>query len=160
MSFLITALFMFIFWIALSWQFEPLYIISGIVSSLTVAYLSHDVFIGQANIRLGIMRLARFIAYLPWLLWQVVLSNVDMVRRTLHPGLPISPVVFKIKNIYKTEMAMVILANSITLTPGTVTIDVNREEFIIHAVSQDAADSIISGGMQSRVKKIEGEDDV
>lgn len=160
MSFLLTALIMFLFWIALSWQFEPLYLISGVASSLLVAYLSHDLFIGQADVRTGVIRLFRFFAYLPWLMWQIVLSNIDVARRTLHPGMPISPTIIRIKNIYRTEMAMVLLANSITLTPGTITIEVNKHEFIIHAVTREAAEGVLMGGMIERVKRIEGGDDV
>ena len=52
---------------------------------------------------------------------------------------------------------MVILANSITLTPGTVTIDVNKNEYLVHIISEKAAQSLISGEMQARVKAIEGE---
>lgn len=160
MSFVLTAIIMFVFWILLSGELHFILILSGIISSLLVSYWSHDLLIGNADIKLEAVRVIRFIKYLPWLLWQIVLSNIDLVYLTLHPKLPIDPRMISFKNEYKTDMGKVTLANSITLTPGTVTIEVNKDEFIVHAISKESAKSLISGEMQERIKKIEGEDNV
>ncbi|HDH05667.1 MAG TPA: hypothetical protein ENH01_08140 [Nitrospirae bacterium] len=160
MSFVLTAIIMFVFWMLLSGEFSFILILSGIISSLLVSYWSHDLLIGNADIKPEAARVVRFIKYLPWLLWQIVLSNIDLVYLTLHPELPIDPRMISFKNEYKTDMGKVTLANSITLTPGTVTIEVNNEEFIVHAISEESAKSLISGEMQARVMKIEGEDNV
>ncbi|MBE0446924.1 MAG: Na+/H+ antiporter subunit E [Actinobacteria bacterium] len=158
MSFLITAIIMFIFWMLLSGHFTFILVLSGIASSLLVAYLSHDLLIGEGDIKLNIARIYRFIKYLPWLLWQIALANLDLVYRTLHPKMPIDPVVIGFKNEYKTDMGVVTLANSITLTPGTVTIEANNNEFIVHAIAKGPAESLLAGEMQERVKRIEGDD--
>ena len=160
MSFLLTAIIMFGFWILLSGEFHFVLILSGIISSLLVSYWSHDLLIGNVDIKLGAVRIVRFIKYLPWLLWQIVLANIDLVYLTLHPKLPIAPRIISIKNEYKTDIGKVTFANSITLTPGTVTIEVNKNEFIVHAISKESAESLITGKMQARIKKIEGEDNV
>ncbi len=160
LSFLLTFILMFFFWILLSGQFSLILILSGIISILFVAYLSHDLLIEKADIKVGITRIVRFIKYLPWLFWQITLSNIDLVYRTLHPKMPIAPRIISLKNEYKTELGMVILANSITLTPGTVTIEVNKDEFIVHAIAKKPAESLLEGEMQARVMKIEGEDNV
>ncbi|MBI5755691.1 MAG: Na+/H+ antiporter subunit E [Nitrospirae bacterium] len=160
MSFILTAVIMFLFWILLSGEFGFILIASAIISCLFVSYLSHDLLIGKANVRLGLIRIFRFIKYLPWLMWQIVLSNIDLVKRTLHPKMPISPTIFSFKNELRTEMGMVALANSITLTPGTITVDVNEDEFIIHAVALELAEGLMEGEMQRRIKAIEGEEDV
>ena len=156
MSFVLTALIMFSFWIFLSGKFSFILLLSGIISSLLVSYMSNDLLIGNGDIKLGFIRTIRFIRFLPWLLWQIVLANIDLALRTLHPKMPINPMLINFKNNLKTDLGMVILANSITLTPGTVTIDVNENEFLIHVISEKAAQSLISGEMQARVKKIEG----
>ena len=156
MRFVLTALIMFVFWIFLSGEFSFILLLSGIISSLLVSYISHDLLIGNGDMKLGFIRTIRFIRFLPWLLWQIVLANIDLALRTLHPKMPINPILINIKNNLKTDLGMVILANSITLTPGTVTIDVNENEFLIHVISEKAAQSLISGEMQARVKKIEG----
>ena len=156
MSFVLTVLIIFAFWIFLSGEFSFILLLSGIISSLLVSYMSNDLLIGNGDIKLGFIRTIRFIRFLPWLLWQIVLANIDLALRTLHPKMPINPILINIKNNLKTDLGMVILANSITLTPGTVTIDINENEFLVHVISEKAAQSLISGEMQARVKKIEG----
>ena len=156
MRFVLTVLIMFLFWIFLSGEFSFILLLSGIISSLLVSYISHDLLIGNGDMKLGFIRTIRFIKFLPWLLWQIVLANIDLAIRTLHPKMPINPMLINFKNNLKTDLGMVILANSITLTPGTVTIDVNENDFFIHVISEKAAQSLISGEMQARVKKIEG----
>ena len=156
MSFVLTVLIIFAFWIFLSGEFSFILLLSGIISSLLVSYISHDLLIGNGDMKLGFIRTIRFIRFLPWLLWQIVLANIDLALRTLHPKMPINPMLINFKNNLKTDLGMVILANSITLTPGTVTIDVNENEFLVHVISEKAAQSLISGEMQARVKKIEG----
>ncbi len=155
MSFVLTAIIMFAFWILLSGQFSFVLIVSGIISSLLVSYMSHDLLISDADVKLGAIRIVRFVKYLPWLLWKIVLANIDLVYRTLHPTMPISPRIISIKNEFKTEIGMVTFANSITLTPGTVTIDVNRDEFIVHAIAEEPAEDLITGEMKARVMRIE-----
>lgn len=156
MRFVLTAIIMFVFWIFLSGEFSFILLLTGIISSLLVSYISHDLLIGNGDMKLGFIRTIRFIKFLPWLLWQIVLANIDLAIRTLHPKMPINPMLINFKNNLKTDLGMVILANSITLTPGTVTIDVNENDFFIHVISEKAAQSLISGEMQARVKKIEG----
>lgn len=161
MSFILTVIIMFVFWILLSGEFDFILISSGIISSLLVSYLSHDLLIGETDIRLATIKLLRFIRYLPWLLWQIALSNIDLVYRTLDPKMPIDPVVIEFDTPLRTDMGITILANSITLTPGTVTLEANSKgRFIVHAIARGPADSLLSGDMQARVKIIEGEIDV
>ncbi len=149
---------MFAFWILLSGEFTFILILSGIISSLLVAYLSHDLLIGKVDIRLGTTGVLRFIRYLPWLLWQVVVANLDLAYRTLHPKMPIDPQVVRFGTALKSEIGIAILANSITLTPGTVTIEANKKgEFIVHAITKEHAAGLLSGEMQAKVKEIEGE---
>ena len=157
MSFLITAIAMFIFWILLSGEFTFILITSGVVASLIVAYLSHDIFVGKADLKTETGRVFKFIVYIPWLLWEIILANVEIVYLVLNPKPLIDPQLVHFKNDLKTDLGIVTLAHSITLTPGTVTVEANREEFIIHAIWQKSAEGIIGGEMQRKVKKIEGE---
>ncbi|MDP6433453.1 MAG: Na+/H+ antiporter subunit E [Candidatus Scalindua sp.] len=157
MSFLITAIAMFIFWILLSGEFTFILITSGVVASLIVAYLSHDIFVGKADLKTETGRVFKFIVYIPWLLWEIILANVEIAYLVLNPKPLIDPQLVHFKNDLKTDLGIVTLAHSITLTPGTVTVEANREEFIIHAIWQKSAEGIIGGEMQRKVKKIEGE---
>ena len=157
MSFLITAIAMFIFWILLSGEFTFILITSGVVASLIVAYLSHDIFVGKADLKTETGRVFKFIVYIPWLLWEIILANVEIAYLVLSPKPLVDPQIVRFKNDLKTDLGIVTLAHSITLTPGTVTVDANREEFVIHAIWQKSAEGIIGGEMQRKVKKIEGE---
>ncbi len=157
MSFLITTIVMFSFWILLSGEFTFILITSGVIASLIVAYLSHDIFIGKADLKTETGRVFKFTKYVPWLLWQVIVSNVEIAYLVLSPKLLVDPQLVRFKPDVRTDLGIVTLANSITLTPGTVTIDANREEFVIHAIWQKSAEGIISGEMQQKVKWIEGE---
>jgi multicomponent Na+:H+ antiporter subunit E len=156
MSFLITALAMFSFWILLSGEFTFILITSGVVASLIVAYLSHDLFIGKPDLKTEIGRVFKFIVYLPWLLWEIILANFEIAYLVLNPKPLIDPQLVRFKNDLKTDLGLVTLAHSITLTPGTVTVEATKEEFVIHAIWQKSADGIIGGEMQRKVKKIEG----
>jgi len=157
MSFLITTIVMFAFWILLSGEFTFILITSGVVASLITAYLSHDIFIGKADLKTETGRVFKFIVYIPWLLWEIILANVEIAYLVLNPKPLIDPQLVHFKNDLKTDLGIVTLAHSITLTPGTVTVEANREEFIIHAIWQKSAEGIIGGEMQRKVKKIEGE---
>ena len=157
MSFLITTIVMFAFWILLSGEFTFILITSGVVASLITAYLSHDIFIGKADLKTETGRVFKFIVYIPWLLWEIILANVEIAYLVLSPKPLVDPQIVRFKNDLKTDLGIVTLAHSITLTPGTVTVDANREEFVIHAIWQKSAEGIISGEMQRKVKKIEGE---
>lgn len=160
MSFLITAIAMFSFWILLSGEFTFILITSGIVASLIVAYLSHDIFIGKPDIKVETRRVFKFIKYLPWLLWKVILANFEIAYLVLHPKMLVDPQIVRFKTDLKTDLGIVTLANSITLTPGTITVEANKEEFVIHAIWQKSAEGIIDGEMQRKVKEIEGEKSV
>lgn len=157
LSFLLTAILMFIFWFALSGQTIPLLLILGVISSLLVAYWSHDLLIGKMDKAPDFGRIFRILKYIPWLAWQIVLSNLHLIYLVLHPKMPIEPQMVRFKHDLKTDMGIVLLGNSITLTPGTITIDADRNEFIVHAVSSKTAQDLLSGDMQARIKAIEGD---
>ncbi len=160
MSFLITTIAMFSFWILLSGEFTFILITTGIVASLIVAYLSHDIFIVKPDIKVETRRVLKFTKYLPWLVWKVILANVEIAYLVLHPKMLVDPQIIRFETDLKTDLGIVTLANSITLTPGTITVEANKEEFVIHAIWQKSVEGIIDGEMLRKVKEIEGEKSV
>lgn len=156
MRYLRTAAIMFLFWLALSGQLTALLLLSGAAAALLVAALARP-YDGENPVHAAPGFIMRFLAYLPWLFWQIVLANLDLVYRALHPGRPIDPRIIKIKNPCRTAAGLAVLANSITLTPGTVTLDADDSELTVHAVSAAAAEALLGGEMQARVRRIEGE---
>ena len=96
--------------------------------------------------------------YLPWLFWQILVSNLDVAYRVWHPARPIHPKLIRVPYETKTDLGTVIYCNSITLTPGTVTVSVDNEnqELLVHALSDKAAKGVLAGHMHEKVKKLEG----
>ncbi len=144
-------------WILWSWHFEALLLVFGALSCLVVVLLCWRMGIiddeGEPLLRLKL----RPLFYIPWLLWQIVRSNVDVARRILSPSVPISPKLIEVPSNQKTDLGSVIYANSITLTPGTITIRIRDGVILVHALSEEAAEELLEGEMGRRVRACEGE---
>ena len=137
-----------------------IFVISAIVASLFVSFISHDLLFPKKNTKLTLIRLLRLLKYSPWLVWQIVLANIDIVYRTLHPNLPIDPHMIEVDTDLKTDTGITILANSITLTPGTVTVEANKDgKFLVHAIASGPAKGLLEGTMQAKCKAIEGDEE-
>lgn len=155
MSFVFTWLVMALVWICLSGFFDPIHLGFGAVSVTIVSALSHSHLTQGGAIGQGLARMARVAVYFPWLLWQIVLANVEVVACVMG-WKPISPSMFEIKPQLASSFGVAVLANSITLTPGTVTVDVRDGGFLIHALTAGAATGTGGGAMEARVRRIEG----
>ena len=160
MRFCLTFIILYSFWILLSGHFDFLHLFLGILCSLAVAFFSLDFLIGESDIKAVFTKAGRFLRYLPWLFYEIAIANLDLAYRTLHPKMPIDPQIIKFRTDLETDIGMVILANSITLTPGTVTVDIVEGEYIVHAISSKSAERLLQGKFQARVKQIEGRSDV
>lgn len=153
---------LFAFWLLLSGRFEPLYVGLGILSSGAVVLLT-DHFLyttvrpeGQpaTSVYLTLLPWQRLLLYLPWLLARIIEANLNVAYLVLHPKLPIDPVVLRFRTPLHSDAAQVILATSITLTPGTVTVDLANGEFLVHALNEEAASGLVDGHMQRRVASV------
>jgi multicomponent Na+:H+ antiporter subunit E len=96
----------------------------------------------------------RFMSYLPWLFYQILLANLHVARMVLHPRMPINPGIVEFKTKLKSGLSMTTLANSITLTPGTITIDIRDGKYYVHALTKKVTDDLLSGEMENRVASI------
>lgn len=153
-NFIGTGVILFVFWMLLSGKFDAFHLTLGAVCCLLSAYLFHDLLF--ANARVGDMRViaARFVAYIPWLIEQIVLSNIHVAALALSPKMPIAPQIIRFKTKLETDISFVTLANSITLTPGTITMDIKDGEFYVHALSKKVADDLNTGEMEDRIAHI------
>ena len=149
----LTFLTLFFFWVLLSGHLDAFHIFSGVICSLLVSYFSRGFLFGSISFRSLLKKGTAFIKFLPWLLFQIAKANIDVAYRTLHPKMPIHPTLFRKKTTLQTQAGLVLLANSITLTPGTVTIDVQAGEIVIHAITEQASQDFEE--MQNRVIQIE-----
>ena len=143
-------------WLLLSGHYDPLLISLGVVSvGVTVWIAARLNVVDHEGHPIHIV--LRLFTYFPWLFWEIVKSNVDVARRVLSPSLPVSPRVFTVDSSQKTSVGRTIYANSITLTPGTVTIDVIGGRLEVHALTTESAEEVKSGRMDARVTRFEGE---
>lgn len=151
-------------WLVWSGIYEPLLIGFGVVSVALTVFASRLLSTiddeGQP-LSLGM----RPLWYVPWLLKEIVVANIDVIKRIIHPKLNdeaakiISPTWIKVSAKQKTRLGRTLFANSITLTPGTVSVDVGEDYIWVHAISQEGAESLIDGGeMGALVCKLEGKE--
>jgi multicomponent Na+:H+ antiporter subunit E len=144
-------------WLLMSGIMTPLLIGLGVASCILVLIITTRMDIvdhESAPIHLT----WRSILYLPWLTWEIIKANIDVARVVLHPKLPISPTLIHVKPTQTSDLALVIYANSITLTPGTISVDVDHGDILVHAITRDAAAGLENGEMDQRVTQVAGED--
>ena len=155
MRYIYTFLIMFGFWILLSGKFDLFHLTLGVISSGLVAMISSDILMHDSKIKNKMGIAIRFISYIPWLLYQIALSTLHVSFLALHPKMldQIDPTIVTFKTYLKTDIARVALANSITLTPGTITIRVVDQVFYVHAISRKAAAGL-PGEMEDRLAKV------
>ena len=145
----------FAVWLLWSGHYTPLILSFGVASCVFVVLVCRRMgLLDEEGVPFHL--LLRLVSYIPWLVWAIVKANIDVARIILAPSLPISPRLIRIRSSQKSDIGRVIYANSITLTPGTVTCDADEEEFVVHALTKAAADDVISGGMDRRVCQLEG----
>lgn len=153
---LVTFCAMFLFWLLLSGIFDAFHITAGIICSAIVALISHDLLVKGKGEKM-LSKSFRFFIYIWWELWQIVLANFDVAYRVLHPKMPIDPRIIEFDTSLRSDLALVTLANSITLTPGTITILVEPErgKFWVHAIAKKPADALlVDKTMQKKVADV------
>ena len=159
LNFLAVFTILYAFWILLSGFLDLFHLSLGAVCSTLVSYVSHDLVFTETNFRKRHMTAKNFFFYIPWLLYQIYLANVHVVYLVWHPKMPIDPKIIRFKTKWQGDLVLVTMANSITLTPGTITLDIREGEYYVHALSKKVADDLLAGEMQDRVGKIYGEGD-
>ncbi len=135
MKAIIQFLVLFALWLLLTWSVQTADVVAGIVVSLLTVALMGNIFIEKAERLLNPKRVFWAIIYVPYLLWFILIANMDVAYRVLNPTMPIRPGIIKFKTGLKTDMGKTFLANSITLTPGTLTIDIIGDEFYVHWIN-------------------------
>ena len=139
----ISAILVFVFWLLLSGHFEPLLLVLGGISTLLTIYLSLRMnIIDQESI--PVHHLARIMRYFVFLAKEIVLANLDVIKRILTPGVSISPQIIELPAKQSSDLGKVIYANSITLTPGTVSLDLTGNKLKVHALSKEAAEDLLT----------------
>jgi len=130
----------FVLWLALSSKFDLSELVTGGVVCLIVSFFATRTYARLGLPPIGIKRILCSLLYAIVLFWEVVTANFDVAYRVLHPRMPIRPGIVVIKTSLKSDIAKLILANSITLTPGTFTLDVIGDELLVHWINVKSED--------------------
>jgi multicomponent Na+:H+ antiporter subunit E len=157
---------LFALWMALSGVLVAEFMIIGGISAVGAIVVSERLFHGSHegkyasapnSVKWYAITVLRFMVYIPWLSYQIIVSNFYVAYLVLHPKLSVEPTLVEFKTTLVSERAQVTLAQSITLTPGTVTVDASDGNFLIHCLSRTTRQGIEDGILQKRVAQVFGE---
>jgi multicomponent Na+:H+ antiporter subunit E len=157
--FIVTFIIMFSTWVVLSGKFDLFHLSLGLISCGIVAYLSSDLLFSSPRIKGLMHQWARFARYVPWLMMEIIKANLHVTYLVFHPRMMelIDPRIVKFRSKLQSDLALVTFANSITLTPGTITVDVSIDgDFKVHAIDKASGDPL-PGAMEANIAKAFGE---
>jgi multicomponent Na+:H+ antiporter subunit E len=152
-SVLLLLLILAITWLLWSGLYKPLLIGLGIFSCVLSVYLAHRMGFFRHQALLGLI--PRLPGYWLWLLREIIISSLEVAKLILKPSLSISPTVVVLEAETKTDVGQVILGNSITLSPGTVTLDLHEGKLLIHCLTSESATEILKGEANRRAAALE-----
>ena len=147
--------FLFFFWLILSGHYTPFLVMAGAVSAALCVLAMVRVRVADAE-AYPMELLWGAVTYFPWLIREIAKSAWAVTKIILHPRLPISPTMTVVRASQNTSAGIATYANSITLTPGTITVGVNGKELVVHALTVGGALDLEGGGMDRRVSRFEG----
>lgn len=146
------------FWLALSGLFDVFHVTLGIISVVLVILVNYrlrNYHFFREETSPGIrLNLFRFLLFIPWLVKEIVIASLQVAFIVLHPRVPANPAVLRFKTHLPNMRAKVILGNSITLTPGTLTLWIKNDEFLVHSLADFSSNSILSGSLPLQVARL------
>lgn len=144
---------LFVMWVILSGKFNPFHLGLGLVLSFCVAWVNsgHSPFVPRFRLW------GKILWYLPWLFTRIVYSSLHLTKLILHPRLPIRPRLIRYESTLQEPPAVVLLGNSITLTPGTITVEINGRVLLVHAMDEVSGEDVTSGRIESKIAEVFGE---
>ncbi len=153
--YLATFFWLLFFWLFLSGHYDIFHISIGIICCAGISYTSTDLLFFYKTDKKRPFIIVEFFIYILWLLFQIIIANLQVARLVLSPRLKIDPRIVVYKSRYlKGDVPRATYGNSITLTPGTVTLDIRGKEFYVHALTPKFANSLKTGTMERKVSHI------
>lgn len=144
---------LFVFWLIFSGHYDAFHLSLGLICSALVATFSYDLLLPDVTSPNKLLKTWRFLCYTPWLLYQIVLANLHVVYLVIFPK-KIRPRIVQFKTTLTSDLSQVSLGNSITLTPGTITMDIEEGEFYVHAISDKVANDLLTREMERRIAHV------
>jgi len=160
-QYIVTFAVLIFFWYILSGYLEPFYIGAGIICCAIVTLISTDLLFlsNETSVLRSVGTFIRFIGYLPRLILAIIIANFDVAYRVLHPRMPIDPGIITVDTPFKNDILRTAFANALTLTPGTVTVEVVGGRYTVHALVREAAEESLlrEKDMQKSLAHVFGE---
>lgn len=151
-----------LFWLSMSGYFDALHIGFGVFSTVVVMAFFHTLrrhaFFEDEKTTLPSVHPLRFILYVFWLIFEIFKSGFYVAKVILKPSIPIEPSMLTFKADLPGPYAKMLFGNSITLTPGTLTVEIQGDEFTVHALSRETYSGIIDDSMGQQVLKLYSDD--
>jgi len=149
----------FLFWLLLTFNLSPVNLVAGAAAALITSLLFTNYFFRNVVKFIQPVRYFWMVVYLVIFVWECIKANFDVAYRVLHPSMPIKPGIVKVKLGLKSDFARTMLANSITMTPGTISVDIVGDELFVHWIyvkSEDPEEysQKIAGRFEKYIKKI------
>ena len=145
----------FFVWCLLNWIPDWQHLLVGVFVSALVAYITGDLFVKRPYLFKHVERYLWFLYYIPVFLWEMIKANIDVAYRVAHPKIPINPGIVKVKTSLKSDTGLTFLANSITLTPGTMTVDINKENGFLYIHWINVKDKDVEDATKDVVERFE-----
>lgn len=145
----------FLVWIFLTWPLDYQHLIVGIFIAALVSFMTGDMFVKRPHHFTHPERYLWFLYYVPLFLWECIKANIDVAYRVSHPDLPIRPGIVKVKTTLTSDTALTFLANSITLTPGTMSVDIDQGNGFLYIHWIDVKDKDVQKATEIIVKRFE-----
>ena len=144
-----------LFWLLLNWVVNPETIVIGVILGIAVSFLVGDLFNKEAKVLKTPLRYLWFLYYIPLFVWESFKANLDGAYRVIHPSLPMKPGIVRVKTVLKSETALTLLANTLTLKPGTMTVDIDKEAGLLYIHWIDVRTEDIEAATGLIVRKFE-----
>lgn len=146
----------FLTWLLLSCSVDFSNLVVGVLVGIFVSLLTSDIFADKIQLPRDIKRYLRFFfQYMPLFIWECIKANIDGAWRVIHPDLPINPGIVKVKTTLKSDAALTFLANSLTLKPGTLTVDIDKEKGFLYVHWVDVKSQDVLQATEQIVRKFE-----
>lgn len=151
-----TTFVLFLFWLLITWSLHYQQLIAGLLCSVLVVIFCKDILIyPEERFKIRPMTIVKILKYVFDLFVEILKANVQVAMIVLNPKMPISPTLIEFKTNLKDDLSKVILANSITLTPGTLTIDLEGDVYLVHGLTRANAIDVVDWHMAIKLLDIE-----
>jgi multicomponent Na+:H+ antiporter subunit E len=151
---------LYVFWFVLSARFDPKNIVMGIVVAALVTFLTYEFLYNPLSIKKELSPKYVFtcaihvIQYFPWLVLSIIKANIQVAGILIKRQMPIDPVLLQFETKLSKRISLVTLANSITITPGTITVELQNGKYVLHSLVRGCAGDLETGLLQNKVAQI------